>query len=123
MSKPLGLTPARRRALEDRSRDWPQDEFLRSAGLIDGLIGARTPRGHAALAAPKMTQAEYDLLCASERGELGRETFPSGEQWRTFDRMCERGYINRYKAWELTPSGHKALNDVRAAIGSAEWKP
>lgn len=114
MNKTLGLTPAMREALESRKATGALAKRLYALGLID-CIGYITPRGHAALAAPKMTRSE---LCSLEGVERSGICFAKGG--------LDKGWIERdsdWSPWRLTTTGHKALNDVRAAIGSEEWKP
>lgn len=119
----VGLTAAMRKALENPGHAdtcWKRAVaagFLRNArihyagfGWGEGL--ELTPRGHAALAAPRMTQAELGLM---ERIEVSAYA------------ALELGYSALHcKGWvsegALTPSGLKALNDVRAATGSELYK-
>lgn len=113
----VGLTKAMRRALEK----WPAISVamrwkLYFAGFaILGSAGGLTPRGHAALAAPRMTQAELVALEWYANGQTG----PLRPHGKTINRLCSQKW---YRDGELTPSGLKALNDVRAAMGSELYK-
>ncbi len=122
----VGLTKAMREALEK----WPCRSAamrwrLHDAGLVD-LFGTRwgiTPRGHAALAAPRMTQAEYDMLENAEQSNC-RGPFKaahSAVRWRLVDRLWLRCVGGAYSD-TLTPAGRTALNNVRAAMGSPDCK-
>lgn len=136
MSKTLGLTPAMRTMLEWYARPtakrfeqplWGASDsrtlnMLVDLGLFNRYHWTLTPRGHAALAAPKMTQAEYELLEWAEFGLLNRVLFGARARVRhgLIDKLwirCGGGLPD-----ELTPSGLKALNNVRAAIASADYK-
>lgn len=126
-----GLTAAMRRGLE-----FPSDAtrstriHLCSLGLIREVFPGdfrRTPRGHSALAAPRMTAAELNLL---ERVAAIREMYVYGgdvttarKLWRirsdgsyfvSFDCVTRQTFI--------THAGRKALNDIRAAMGDERWK-
>src|SRR6478609_5538141 len=71
----VGLTKAREKALRDygNASDRMLSELVRGGFLEDAPMNCYniTPRGHAARAAPRMTQAEYDWLCYIESGAEG----------------------------------------------------
>ena len=117
----VGLTKAREKALRDygNASDRMLSELVRGGFLEDAPMNCYniTPRGHAARAAPRMTQAEYDWLCYIESGAEGT---PSP----MYTRLFNRGWIEPATAGltRLTPAGRTALNNVRAAMGSPDWK-
>jgi hypothetical protein len=88
-----------------------------------GLVVGRdvTPRGHAALAAPRMTQAELETLENCEADLYVTIRMPSGHEWRTLGRFRNAGLVSPL-GFSLTPAGRTALNNVRAAMGSPDWK-
>jgi hypothetical protein len=112
-------------------RDW---DAVCEQGFAAMQCGFRmlTPRGFAALAAPRVTAAEFWLLKTLEhRGQFILNTTSPQQmaaRWRTFDRLCERGWVEANLTpgnigVDLTPAGTTALNNIRAASGSPEWKP
>lgn len=121
----VGLTKAMREALENPGREGTAYKRAVAAGfLVTGKVfyegfgwgeGLKlTPRGHAALAAPRMTKAE---LCSLEGVEINGICFAKAG--------LNKGWIERdsdYSPWRLTPAGRTALNNVRAAMGSPDWK-
>jgi len=132
MKRP-GLTEAMRRTIE-----CPRHAAngIRSKAIAAGFITMErddddpsnyvgypiTPRGQAALAAPRVTAAEYELLARIRQGLRHLQ----GAEYRTFKSMREKGWVctGRLSADpELTDAGTTALNNVRAASGSPEWKP
>lgn len=129
-SKTLGLTPAMRKALElIRDRQFCGNKMLNSAIKaefvwidIEQNDCGLTPRGHAALAAPKMTQAEYEYLEFVDHGHWRTSFSAAGSRvrWQCIEKRWIRKIVGASD--RLTPSGHKALNDVRAAIGSVDYK-
>ena len=131
MTKRLGLTPAMRRALHA----FPVvsgDMFRRllDLGLIEDPVKpfvrrhagyCVSPRGHAALDAPTMTQAEYDVLAALAAGNVLSATHHSA----VLTRCKRRGWVHDATVSipiGLTPTGRTALNNVRAAM-PGEWRP
>lgn len=129
----VGLTKAQ--------REWI--ETLRARAIERGWVavdpndkGRRfiTPRGHAALAAPRMTQAEYDAMRGiEERHKCSSYRYKHQISSVVFNRMERAGWITKepnIDGWvELTPAGRTALNNVRAAmpgewrqVGSPDWK-
>jgi len=90
---------------------------LIEAGLIDRDENI-TPRGQAALAAPRVTAAEYEGLCEAEKGWT-----PTPARMR--NRLHSLGWVVGLGIYasHLTPAGTTALNNIRAASGSPEWKP
>jgi len=114
MKRP-GLTEAMRRALVSGSHSPAMQEKLRALGLVAPQRGFLqiTPRGQAALAAPRVTAAELAMLERIERGG-------------TPDRIDRVVYALMDKGWmvagKLSDTGTTALNNVRAASGSPEWK-
>lgn len=114
----VGLTKAQ--------REWI--ETLRARAIERGWVavdpndkGRRfiTPRGHAALAAPSMTQAELDTLLLAEEFDHARDVIV----WDAgaVARRCQRkGWVANREG--LTPAGRTALNNVRAATGSPDYK-
>jgi hypothetical protein len=104
-------------------------EMLRRGLLMcqDGIWG-KTARFYSALAAPAMTRKEYDTLQSIERGgtkcafSINALTF---NRLRNFDWITESIDEDESEVPQivLTPSGSKALNDMRAAEGSDLWKP
>jgi len=122
----VGLTKAMRAALENKGA-VPRRTFDRARRL--GLLGdiglgvfRLTPRGHAALAAPRMTQGEYDVLTNADQLNF-RPPFSPQEsriRWSLINKLWMKSGEG-LSDW-LTPSGLKALNDVRAATGSELYK-
>ena len=116
----VGLTKARERDLRlvlgGRASIIPQGRIngLTNAGFLDASENV-TPRGRAALAAPRMTQKEYVFLSWVERGEWA--VYSPANQ-RIFDSCSKQGWVN---LGGLTPAGRTALNNVRAAM-PGEWK-
>ena len=89
-----------------------------------GLVVGRdvTPRGHAALAAPRMTQAEYDGLKWLSTYIV---RYAIGHRRRMMRRLSSRGFANFDPFTgdaSINDAGRTALNNVRAAIGSPDWK-
>lgn len=129
----VGLTKAIERALDYAKRGRydlikrPTWVRLREAELVD-RDGKLTPRGHAALAAPRMTQAEYDAICHMDKYRAFSRDEPvpySSRQVRLVKRLEERGFVGNGTEYDfswLTPVGRTALNNVRAAMGSPDWK-
>jgi hypothetical protein len=125
----VGLKDARRSALTLLADCRNADDFalaLQAVGRTmlralhtDKLIddeGRPTKRGHAALAAPRMTQGEYMLLECLDAG-----------MWtgaRVVWQSCiDHGWVdNTSTPWRLTTAGRIALNNVHAAIGSPEYR-
>lgn len=127
----VGLTKAMRRALEAAKCVCPlgrmYDALIRR-GLITsnrtaefGFTHEITPRGHAALAAPRMTQAELETLENCEADLYVTLRMPSGHEWLTLGRLRDAGFVSPL-GFSLTPAGRTALNNVRAAMGSPEYK-
>lgn len=136
--KSLGLTPAMRAALEDVRAGKPisvknEQRLLAARLVVPASIQAHmetgvrvwvAPRGHSALAAPSMTRGEYEMMSSVDKTG---EAFALGNppEVRTFGRLLKRGWLCLAPITErptFTPSGSKALNDMRAAEGSEEWK-
>jgi hypothetical protein len=135
----VGLTPAMRRCLDDLRAGHVSSNamYLKAvdAGFVREELSERTPlskritpRGHAALAAPRMTQAELDMLC-------GIDVNPCfscyGHEWAMAHKFSRAGWIEQWTIGDipggealiyLTPAGRIALNNVRAAIGSPDYK-
>jgi hypothetical protein len=110
-----------RRGLRDpKDANGATLQRLFDLGLIDepNRHASRTPRGQAALAAPRVTALELESLCAVER---------SGIRWGGKDgRLDVDGWITRDYVGaprKLTDAGNTDLNNNRAASGSPEWKP
>ena len=112
--KRQGLTEAMRRALSNLDGNRAVMERLCELGLIAwnnegaGQDGWHyTPRGQAALAAPRMTAAELETLSDTMHASP-----------RALERLRKRGW------WDdgITPAGTTALNNIRAASGSPDWK-
>lgn len=132
----VGLTKAMLVALE-RVRKHAADLWLQPSmaaklhdrGLVYfvGHMVEITPRGHAALAAPRMTQAELNMLCYAEK--MPDYHFAAGAIFATAERLVERGWLrieslHYCRSWRprLTHAGRTALNNVRAAMGSPDWE-
>lgn len=124
----VGLTKAQDRALRYLDGNRRMMEHLFDAGLIawnntgggqDGWY--HTPRGHAALAAPRMTHGQFQWLCFLEAVHCAR---PRGSDRATDKNMRSAGFVEvRDDGFSvLTPAGRTALNNVRAAMGSPDWK-
>lgn len=125
----VGLTKAMRRALErlwyDAANATPHmRKTLCDLGLIriwpGDVLDTITPRGHAALAAPRMTQAEYSALSWIENN--GPTKLEYVLNWR----LEERGFLSVSlfdcrPTFFITPAGRTALNNARAAM-PGEWK-
>lgn len=120
----VGLTKARREALErvhQNAADITPAMRVKlcERGLVyfAGLCTLLTSRGHAARAAPRMTQAELAYLI-----EIDRTGERRGANGALIDKKgyAERDYVGG--PWRLTPAGRTALNNVRAAMGSPDWK-
>lgn len=123
----VGLTKARQRALETWKRGGCVQLRMLTSLMDDGLAQyvagePLTPRGHAALAAPRMTVSQFRILAYLESGSWPDDrSVSSSSAWRS---CADKGWIE-YESdfdWGLTPSGLKALNDVRAATGSELYK-
>jgi len=116
----VGLTKAREKALRDygNASDRMLSELVRGGFLEDAPMNCYniTPRGHAALAAPRMMKKEYVFLSWIERGEWAAYS-PANQ--RIFDSCTKQGWVNLDG---LTVAGRTALNNVRAAMGSPDWK-
>jgi hypothetical protein len=152
MSKTLGLTPAMRRVGEqcvaegsivfgglDETIPRPRFDVVRAMhaqnmlklhiGSSDHFAASEwlpTQQLIAALAAPKMTQAEYDVLCSFDH-DAHKRLYSTAAL--IGNRLAKRGFLSTFPdpivgrvQFYRTDAGHKALNDVRAAIGSAEYK-
>jgi len=123
----VGLTKAMRDGLELASRGYidlikrPTWVRLREAELVD-LDGKLTPRGHAAWVAPRMTQAELTMLERAEAdGAMYYDTSrPLTAQCLVLRNARKNGWLDCGRS--LTPAGRTALNNVRAAMGSPDWK-
>jgi hypothetical protein len=91
------------------------------AHMETGVRVWAAPRGHSALSAPKMTRKEYECLCALEQcTQRGLVLWTRDGQWaRGYDRCKAAGWAN---FGEISDAGSKALNDMRAADGSSDWK-
>lgn len=118
----VGLTKAQERALlqirdgRHEAVSYKMRAELSKLGLVyfTGLEPITSARGHAALAAPRMTKAE---LCSLEGVEINGICFARAGE--------DRGWIERdndHSPWRLTSAGRTALNNVRAAMGSPDWK-
>lgn len=83
-----------------------------------GYFYRLTPRGQAALEAPRVTAAEYICLLTAEKLEGTRSV---SVRWISpaDQRVQELGWVTFGR---LTKAGTTALNNVRAASGSADWK-
>ncbi|MBA8886101.1 hypothetical protein FHW12_000292 [Dokdonella fugitiva] len=100
---------------------------LHDRGLCTPGGGQLTPRGHAALAAPRMTQAEYKVLelCIDKHVDLILQRAGSLKSWKA---LRDAGYIGYEVDGDylqivcIFPAGRTALNNVRAAMGSPDWK-
>lgn len=126
----VGLTAAMRARLllvaqgqNILQRDW---EIVCAQNFAAMQCGFRmlTPRGHAALAAPRMTVSQLALLEFLSTRSSARVT---RAQWNAACNLKDRGFVvvslcddPAYAA--ITPSGLKALNDVRAAMGGELYK-
>jgi len=120
----VGLTKAMRDGLELASRGYidlikrPTWVRLREAELVD-LDGKLTPRGHAAWVAPRMTPGEFHYM-----NVVMNESTPSPDTAMA-KRIIAKGWGQcSPSAWwvQFTPAGRTALNNVRAAMGSPDWK-
>lgn len=133
----VGLTKAMRNALEHAQRGYydlikrPTWIRINEEELVD-RNGRLTTRGHAALAAPRMTKAELKLLELMERPShepaghaLGWIAIGSTQR-RTAQRLRRSGLatFDCMDCWNgrLNTAGRTALNNVRAAMGSPDWK-
>jgi len=127
----VGLTKAMRGALEC-VRDFgclPDKADRCGKRLIDAHLATPInpgewiilPRGHAALAAPRMTQAELETLENCEDDLYVTIRMPSGHEWRTLGHLRDAGFVSPL-GFSITPAGRTALNNVRAAMGSPDWK-
>ena len=110
----VGLTKAMREALErvhQNAADITPAMRVKlcERGLVyfAGLCTLLTSRAHAAPAAPRMTQAELEALSDTMHASP-----------RALERLRRRGW------WDggITPAGRTALNNVRAAMGSPDYK-
>jgi len=94
---------------------------LHDRGLCTPGGGQLTPRGHAALAAPRMTKAELALLTRIGDGSM---SVRRGE--RRVALRLNRRRLALYDLFDETiqivDAGRIALNNVRAAMGSPDWK-
>ena len=123
----VGLTKAMLRDLEyyrdgkGECASYGLFDRLCDMGLVDRSEWILTPRGHAALAAPRMTQGEDDVLAALAVGNVLWATHRSAVLTR-----CERrGWVHDATVslpMGLTPAGRTALNNVRAAM-PGPWEP
>lgn len=126
----VGLTKAQDRALRDFYHASPNMlTTLHDLGLINSPTPHTdyTPRGHAALAAPRMTQAELALLELMERSSHAFGWIVIGStKRRTAQRLRKSGLaeFDCADCWNgrLNAAGRTALNNVRAAMGSPDWK-
>lgn len=120
----VGLTKAQRLALESL-RDyghWPRSirtRAMRSALNAAGLVRygptnpyELTPRDHAALAAPRMTDEQYTALALIEGHGEAVVTHP-----RVYATFVRNGWVSYRR---ITPAGRTALNNVRAAM-PGDW--
>ena len=116
-----GLTAAMRKMLEELAS--PELYIGRGADLkrlVDAGFARKaidhmhfiTPRGQAALAAPRMTAAELSLLERIEKD-------PNATLDLGYSALHCKGWV---EFGALTPAGLTALNNMRAAMGSAEWR-
>jgi hypothetical protein len=87
---------------------------LMVAGFID-RSEVVTPRGKAAFEAPTMTRKEYDMLVRIENGHSAAAYYTMAQ----YTPIKERGWASDFC---LTPAGLTALNNMRAAMGSAEYQ-
>jgi hypothetical protein len=80
-----------------------------------------TPRGQAALAAPRMTAAELQMM---EWADAGKRIPTALMLIRAYESLWSKGWLEPDEAagGKLTPAGLTALNNMRAAMGSAEYK-
>jgi hypothetical protein len=120
MKRP-GLTEAMRRALERGEYSRAALQAAIDAGFINEDPSAEwlTPRGQAALAAPRVTAAELAVLTYLEEG-IG--TSPRYSAWLSCERNGWIDFNNGYECWDFTPAGTTALNNIRAASGSPDWR-
>ena len=131
----VGLTKARQSALALLVSCRNADDFalalqavgrtmlraLHAGKLIDDE-GRPTKRGHAAIAAPRMTQAEYDALKWLSTYIV---RYAIGHRRRMMRRLSSRGFANFDPFTgdaSINDAGRTALNNVRAAMGSPDWK-
>lgn len=122
----VGLTKAMRDALEHRRKGtWfvvskATQQRAEQAGFIEArMLGNEglSPRGHAALAAPRMTQAEYDGLKWLSTYIV---RYAIGHRLRMVRRLSSRGFANFDPFTgdaSINDAGRTALNNVRAAMG------
>lgn len=117
----VGLTKARERALRNYgdAPDRMLAALVRDGFLVDAPMNCYdlTPRGHAALAAPRMTDCQFHCLQWIESG-FAQSWRPRGQ---TINDCVSKGWLES-GVWSLTPAGRTALNNVRAARGSPDWK-
>jgi len=129
MKRP-GLTEAMRRKLllvaqgqNILQRDW---NALCEQGFAAMQCGFRmlTPRGFAALAAPRVTAAELAMLERLESWEgtiHGRDVTIAKSLRKKGLALCGFG-SSGYRRAKITPAGTTALNNIRAASGSLDYK-
>jgi hypothetical protein len=119
-----GLTAAMERGLIDRSTaNCTTLQRLYDRGLISDLsrMSEVTPRGQAALAAPRMTAAELRIM----EWAGAEKRIPTGLMLtRAYRSLWNRFWLEPDEATggKLTPAGLTALNNMRAAMGGAEYK-
>ena len=121
-----GLTEAMRRALSNLDGNRAVMERLCELGLIREVFPGDyriTPRGQAALAAPRVTVAELAML---ERLESW-SGIVHGRDITTAANLHMRGLACAFKSGGFikvrkTDAGTTALNNIRAASGPPEWK-
>lgn len=83
-----------------------------------GAQDVLTPRGQAALAAPvSITPMQLQVL---EWLEADYEILTT--HINSFTACCRKGWVNEDGS-DLSDAGTTALNNIRAASGSPEWKP
>jgi hypothetical protein len=114
----VGLTKAQERALRNYgdASDRMLAALVRDGFLVDAPMNCYdlTPRGHAALAAPRMTDEQYTTLALIEGHGEAVVTHP-----RIYATFVRNGWVSYRR---ITPAGRTALNNVRAAMGSPDWK-
>lgn len=129
----VGLTKAMREALErvhQNAADITPAMRVKlcERGLVyfAGLCTLLTSRGHAARAAPRMTQNEYEVLAILDAFD-GRAKILHGPDATSARSLYRRGFCtygfgsSGKRAAAITPTGRTALNNVRAAMGSPDW--
>lgn len=121
----VGLTKAMREALTDwlNAPSAIRWRAYKAGFSTDWLRNAEiTPRGRAALAAPRMTQAEYDALKWLSTYIV---RYAINHRLRMIRHLSSRGFANfdpLTRDASINDAGRTALNNVRAAMGSPDWK-